>query len=256
MKLILLVFILQLFGLKMAAQNINDSVFNDVILIKQEDVARDGDDILIDIPIRPQKNPIVIYNSDIRINSKLFFERKSFLSEQNEFFLITPDWEFQKEVLEREKREGIHIKAARDKIYHIQRSWDVYQVDSLTISLVSRPTVTLNFKKIERQKNEICYYHIDCYGSECCPRDPRLMLHEEYQKKVRLFLEELNLNPLENVYKEFNGKEGEFCNYYSLIDLALEQKLPAIKALANILDINQSEDFPKIFLPKTIIKTP
>ena len=75
-----------------------------MILIKNTDVTTNGKDFLIDIPIKPQKEPIIIFNDDERIPTNLFFEIKSFLSEQYELFLIKPNWEFWKEIIERKAK--------------------------------------------------------------------------------------------------------------------------------------------------------
>lgn len=69
-------------------------------MIKNSDVTTHGFDFLIDIPLKKSQKTIIIYNNDERIPNKLFFERKSFLSEQNEIILITPDWKCYRDIYE------------------------------------------------------------------------------------------------------------------------------------------------------------
>lgn len=225
-KILTLIISLFLFD-SVLGQTINDTIFNNVILIKQENVTTNGNDFLIDIIIKYQKEPIIIFNSDRTIPTKLFFDRKTFLSNQNELILITPDWEFQKEILEREKREGIHIKAERHKFYNIKRSNSDYQIDSLSVSIhdVWKP-ITLNFKNYEVKENEKKYYYNDCYGSVCCPRDGKWDVYETIQKKVNLFEEKNKVTITnEDVVTLNMGKEGEHCTLYLLSNLSNEQKL-------------------------------
>lgn len=53
-------------------QTIRDSVFNNVIPIDKTNVTTNGADFLIDIPIKPQKERIVIFSNDKRIPTNLF----------------------------------------------------------------------------------------------------------------------------------------------------------------------------------------
>lgn len=123
MKKALLIVISLLFIDQLQAQNIRDTVFNNVILIKSTDVSTNGFHFLVDIPIKPQKEPIIIFNDDFRIPAKLFFSRSSFLSEQNEFILITPDWEYYNNIEETERKNpGLKLHPYRqNKVYHIQK---------------------------------------------------------------------------------------------------------------------------------------
>lgn len=181
------------------SQSIRDSVFNDVILIKSTDVSTNGFHFLVDIPIKPQKEPIIIFNGDFRIPTKLFFSRSSFLWEQNEIILITTDWVFEKEIREREKREGIHIKAHRNKIYHIKRRGSGYEVDSLSIVMQDpRKPIKVNFKNPELKENEVKYFFKECYGSTCCPEDPSWKFEKERNEMRNNFNERYNVNAYKN----------------------------------------------------------
>lgn len=209
------------------AQTIRDSVFNNVILIKKTDVSTNGFHFLIDIPLKPQKDPIVIFNDDFRIPAKLFFSRSSFLWEQNEIILITPDWEFRKENIDEQKKTGLHIRAfPKNKIYHIKRRGSGYEVDSLSIVMHDpRKPIKINFKNPELKENEVKYFFKECYGSTCCPKDEDWDFKQENYKIKNDFNEKENVNIYKNVYRQVLGRESEHCDYYTLSDLTNEQKI-------------------------------
>jgi CarboxypepD_reg-like domain len=109
------------------------------------------------IYIKSQNKPIVIFNGLRNIPAQKFFERKSFLSEQNEIILINNDDELDALIRRREKTENIHIKAKGQKIYHIIRNGSEIIVDSLTKNIYDfRKPIKINFKKTEI-KDRIVY---------------------------------------------------------------------------------------------------
>jgi CarboxypepD_reg-like domain len=135
-------------------QTIKDSIFNEVYIIKKETVIKSDNLIFIGIPIETQKTPVVLMSSDRNVSAKLFCDRRLFLPEQNEFILITPDWEFIKEIREIEKREGIHIKAEKHKFYNIKRNITDCKIDSLSRSIHDvRNPIVLNYKDISSKKD-------------------------------------------------------------------------------------------------------
>lgn len=238
------------------AQTIRDFVFNNVILIKNTDVSTNGFHFLIDIPIKPQKEAIVIFNDDFRIPAKLFFDRSSFLWEQNEIILITTDWVFKKEIREREKREGIHIKAHQNKIYHIKRSDSTYEVDSLSIVMhnPSKP-IKINFKNPELQENEVKYFHQECYGSICCPKDINWDFEQDRNEMKNNFNQKYNVNVYKNVYRKIRGKEGERCDYYTLSDLTNQQKIEFIFPPINFKETDDVEQGFFVIILLSVINT-
>ncbi|WP_304067321.1 hypothetical protein [Pedobacter glucosidilyticus] len=238
------------------AQTIRDSVFNNVILINNTDVSTDGFHFLIDIPIKPQKEAIVIFNDDHRIPAKLFFSRNSFLCGQNEFILITPDWEYYNNVKETErKNSGLKLHPYRqNKVYHIQRNNTKIQIDSSSIRIDdSKNSIKINFKNPDLKENEIKYFFQECYGSKCCPEDPSWKLEKERNEIKNNFNEKHNVNVYKNVYTQIKGKEGEHCDYYTLSDLTNEQKIQFIfppKIHTKTDDVTQG--FFVIILPSII----
>ncbi|NLN32517.1 MAG: hypothetical protein GX159_02855 [Flavobacteriaceae bacterium] len=228
---------------------IKDSIINNVILIEKEKVFTNGSNFLIDMPIKVQKEPIIIFNNDNRIPVELFFERKSFLYGQNEILLITRDWEYYESLREDERNTpGLHlIPYVQNKFYHIKRNNKSYNVDSLSIRMDDpRKPITLNFIKPEFNDGETIYYYADGYGSICCPRDKRWDYYEAIQNYIKLFAEKNNIK-LENTRSVSNGEEGEHSSFYSLTELTNEQKLLFIQEIKNIT----GEKFPQIHLPIT-----
>lgn len=248
MKKALLIVISLLFIDQLQAQNIRDTVFNDVISIPYQYVTTDGTDFLIDMPIQEQKEPIVIFYNDRRIPVQLFFDRKSFLSKQNEIILITPNWEYHDEIIETQKREGIHIKAyVGNKIYHIKRNNAAPKVDSLATTMdfsTGKESIIINFKKAEIVEKRKYYYA----GALSAADDN--MQHREKR------------NVLDSLNTHFDIYAGSYYSlgymYYTLFALPLEKKLPAIKAIAETFrfkDNDHLKDFdhsPKIYLPHAI----
>lgn len=226
------------------------TIYKDVILISEKDVTANGTDFLIDIPITSKNASVTLFNNDFRIPSKLFFERKSFLPDQNDFFLITPDWSYYKAIRESEKRSGLHLKPIKQgKVYHIQRNNTGFKVDSLTIQL-DRPgnPVISNYKDLKLQENEAMYYYLDCVGSDCCPRDTKWNLIAEIYDAVKIFEERYQVDVYRGMLSVASGKEGEHCDYYKLATLTNEQKIE----FYHILEAAVPE-YPRIYLP--IIRT-
>ena len=74
------------------SQTSHNLVFNDIILIGQNDAITNGKDYLIDLPIFASRKVITIYNNTELIPAKLFFEKESFLENQNKIkcMSVTP----------------------------------------------------------------------------------------------------------------------------------------------------------------------
>ncbi|SMC57046.1 hypothetical protein [Moheibacter sediminis] len=235
------------FGKKNSEKKITQIKFKDtiqnIILVRKKNIATDGNNFLIDIPIKAEKMPIGFFIEDEKIPLELYFDRKSFLPAQNEFFLFTPDWEFHKEIIEEQKRTGIHIKNAhRRKVYHIKRNNTGYKVDSLIVP----DNTNITFRKTETETNAIKFYYSDCYGSVCCTRDDKWDSYEAIQNTIKDFEKQNNLI----IPKSSNsfGEEGEHCTSYNLDEFTTEQILSFIKEVKS----ETREQFPQIYLPSII----
>lgn len=243
---------------QMPAQSIRDTVFDQVILINEKDVTTDGYDFLIDIPVRAQKEPVVIFNNDRRIPLDLLFERRSFLSGQDEIILITPDWQYYEGINEMQRKSpGLHIDPYRqNKLYHIKRDGSGYTADSISRAMDLQP-FTLYYKKIELKENEVKYYYSDCY----LPYNDKHLA--EWKINIDSLNQQLQVNIYEGIYTKNAGiaqTSSYDCRHYTLSALTLEQKLPAIKAITEALRFKGNDHlkdwspFPKIYLPDTVIK--
>ncbi|MES2574260.1 MAG: hypothetical protein V4572_04915 [Bacteroidota bacterium] len=258
MKKTLTLTILLLLLHNLNAQTIHDTIFNNVLLIQKENVTTNGYDFLIDIPIKVQKTQIIIFNDDERIPVKLFFERKSFMYEQNEILLITKDREYYKSIRESERETGYHLRPVRqNKFYYIQRNGNNTKVDSISVRTDDpfKPII-LNFKNPELKKNEVKYYYQECYGSSCCPRDANWNFKKEGDLQKNNFNNKYKVNIYKSVYRGVLGKEGEHCDYFTLNDLSNEQKidfmlLPPASSLINLKN-KDIVKFPFIILPSVI----
>ena len=256
MKKILTLAILLLCLHNLFAQTIRDSIFNNVILINNADVSTNGFHFLIDIPIKPQKDPIIIFNDDFRISANLFFSRNSFLYGQNEFILITPDWEYYKNIEQTERKNpGLKLHPYRqNKVYHIQRNNTKPQIDSLSIRMDDpRKPITINFNNPELKENEVKYFFKECYGSNCCPRDPKWDYQNDRNEMINNFNKKHNVSVYQNVYRLDLGRESERCDYYTLSDLTNEQKIEFIFPPKNYTETDDvAQGFSVIILPSVI----
>lgn len=260
MKVLLTFSILFLSFCNLNAQVIRDSVFDNVILIQKEDVSTNGHDFLIDIPIVPQQKSIIIYNRDGRVPANLFFDKRSFLPEQDSVLLITLDWDYYAAVSAENKSSGIHpIPVRQEKFYFIMRHDTSYEVDSFSVRTDDpKRRIIINYAKPKLQENEVAYYYQECYGSVCCPKDANLDLTKDRNSVKSDFNEKYNVDVYKNAYRLLLGFEGEHCNLYSLSDLTNEQKIEFIHlSQSHRLIRSQNTDtgsFPIIISP-TIINT-
>lgn len=237
------------------AQTMQDSVFNNVIIIKKEDVTKNGYDFLIEIPIKTKKRTIIIFNNDELIPAKLFFDRKSFLFQQNRILLITPDWAYYKNVRQSERSDFHPRPIMQNKFYLITRNDTTYKVDSLIVRMDEpKKTITLNFIRPELKKNEVGYFFQECYGSICCPEDLNWKFKQERDKMKNNFNEKYNVNIDKNIYEKVLEKDGAHCIYYTLTDLTNEQKIAFFRT-QKLLPNSQVKDTdlsPIIILPNII----
>lgn len=251
MKKLLTLILLLLLLHNLNGQTIRDSIFNNVIPIERADVSTNGNDFLIDIPIKSQKEPIIIFNQDARIPLKMLFERKSFLYEQNEIILMESAYL-------RNPSKATEKVAPSIILYHIQRENSIdYKVDSLQLVWIYTCPITINYKKSELKENEVKYFFQECYGSTCCPRDPNWDFQQERNEMKNNFNKKYNVSVYQNVYRQILGRESEHCDYYTLSDLTNEQKIAYFRTPKPIPNSHLKDfDFsPIIILPKIIDKT-
>lgn len=237
-------------------QSMRDTAFHNVLRINPSNVITDGFNFLVDIPVKYQKETIVIYNEDARIAPKYFAYRNPFIDEQNGMILITPDWEYYATLEKnREKNPGMDINPTiQNKIYHIK--WNLHEykrIDSISVTMndPAKP-IKLNFIEQEIQESESIIYIKECYGSQCCPMDSRWIHQKSLIQERQKFNEENQVNIYINAYKILKGKEGEHCEFYTLSDLSNDQK---IKLLLEEKPSELDETKYKIRIPKIAFPT-
>ena len=225
-------------------QTIYDSVFNDVILIKKTDVATDGSNFLIDLPIKSQKDPITIYNYDTGIPVELFYKQMIFLDHQDEIILInsnSPNTRLINDEKETSKLTLYHIKRdyPNNKIDSIQKEWFYTNIP-----------IKINTVKPILKENEVKYFYEECYDV----RDLNLANIEDRKNLKIIFNQIYGVDVFKDVYRKILGEKGEYCDYYTLNDLTNEQKIvfmrsPKSSVNLHLKDFNFSN---KIILPKVI----
>ncbi|MFC3161339.1 hypothetical protein SAMN05443633_101413 [Chryseobacterium arachidis] len=219
------------------SQNWKDKVFDNVILIKDENVFQSGELILIDIPLKIKSAESLIFYNASHIPNKLFFDEKAFLPQVKEFILISPDTEYYKNVREFANRiKGYAEPIKTDKFYFVKR--DAAKWDSVSLNSENYPIIKFKNLQTAIPEKSIVSYYSEYFGSTCCPRDKKWNFFTEDNKKSYLsLLQELkNENIIvKEVYSFLHGKEGEHSYFYPLKELSNEQKLIFIKKRSEFL---------------------
>lgn len=222
------------------AQNWKDKIFDHVILINDENVFQFGKLILIDIPLKINNNEKLIFYNASHIPNKLFFDKTIFLSEIDEFTLISPDKEYYESVRKFANRiKGCAEPIKTDKFYFVKRSapkWDSISLDSGNYPVVK-------FKNLQTtiSKNDIVSYYSESFGSQCCPRDKKwdLLMEDNNDSYTALLKELKNENIIvKEVYSRNEGKEGEVSHFYPLKELSNKQKLVFINKRSDFFNGN------------------
>ncbi len=247
MKKYFLTFIL--FSNLIFSQNWNKKTFNDVILIKGENVFQSGELILIDIPLKINSGESLIFYNASHIPNKLFFDEKVFLPQVKEFILISPDKEYYKSVREFANRiKGCAEPIKTDKFYFVKRNESKW--DSISLDSQNYPKINFKTKNTAISKNSIISYYSEFFGSVCCPRDKKRDLLTK--DKNNYFFRELINNGIvvKEMYSCSFGHEGEYASFYPLKELSNEQKLLFIKKRLDFFQ--QDPERQKIIFPEII----
>ncbi|PJJ66117.1 hypothetical protein [Chryseobacterium geocarposphaerae] len=247
MKKYFLTFIL--FSNLIFSQNWNKKIFNDVILIKDENVFQSGKLILIDIPLKINSGESLIFYNASHVPNKLFFDEKIFLPQVKEFILISPDKEYYKSVREFANRiKGCAEPMKTDKFYFVKRNESKW--DSISLNSQNYPTINFKNKMTVGSKNAIVSYYSEFFGSACCPRDKKRDFLTD--NKNNYFFEELIDKGIivKEMYSCSFGHEGEYASFYPLKELSNEQKMIFIKKRRDFFQ--QDPERYQIFFPEII----
>ncbi len=229
------------------AQDWKEKVFDQVILINDENVFRSGKLILIDLPVKIEdRKELVFYNAS-HLPNKLFFDKNIFLPRVNKFTLIAPDHDYYSSIAKSATRMGGCIEPIKtDKFYFVNRNeikWDSISLDSSDYPIV-------NFKNHQVAKNEMISYYSEGFGSVCCPRDKkREYLEGDGNANFFQKLKDQGIAVKEN-YSCCFGKEGEYNAFYPLKEFSNAQRLVFINDRLEFLHENP-ENY-RILFPEII----
>lgn len=256
-KIIYIIILLLSFSGSGFSQSINDKVFKDVICIESKDLARLNNNILIHKLLKTDDGHIPVFYNNAQIPDPLFFNSPSFYPELSEFIIISPDWQYYRSVAKSAKKSGLICAEpiTTSKIFHIKRMENKVMVDSIKVQGSHHPEVNFS-KAFTLPEDSIAVYFTDCYGSVCCPRDPKWDLKINDKQFIAQF-EKLQHVKTGNTYHQITGKEGEHCTYYTLDGLKPLLKLRFILDKQRSLYIGKTkykQGVPQIYTPQLISK--
>jgi len=231
-----------------------DSLYKGVIEIKEEGVARIGDNYLIDILIDEDPNKKHVFFVSAHLPVGLFKNPDGFYPALQEFILVVPDWNFYQKIAEDATKSGIILEpAVTNNYYHIRRTGEEVLIDSIHISGDRHPK--LEFTDPPNPKDMLTIYRSESYGSVCCPKDPRWDIVDREVPFIKDF-EDRNKYKIKGIYRQNNGKEGEHIRYYTLPGLTSLQRLQFILEKQSQWIVNEESQnmilSPKLFTPQLI----
>lgn len=244
MKKIVIAAFVNFITFSLFSQTDSVTVFDDVILIDTKNVATNGFDYILDIPLRSEpKSDIIIFNRDEKLANKLFFQL-DFLYHFNTVKVISPDWEYYKSLA---KNKNAEEPIAVFKLYTVKmHSQNSISIDS-TSYYGNLPKI--NYRKSDKApENQILIYHVERFGSICCPPDPRLF---SPLKKITGYNNEAEKTSLNKskIYTRMTGYEGEHQKYYTLELFTPLERLDFINELISDRNQNIKRDTPTLFYP-------
>lgn len=228
--------------------------YNNVVEIETKQVARLGENILIDIPLTEHPDSSYTFVLNAAVPVARLVKIGGFYPALREFTVIVPDWEFYEKVAADATKNGITLEPATTNLYyHILREEDNVKVDSIRISGDGHPK--LEFQQPGAPKNMLVVYRTESYGSVCCPKDPRWEIADEGPAFIKAF-EQRNKVHIKSTYRQNNGKEGEHTVFYTLPRLTTEQRLNFILEKRSQWIVNKAtKDIafqPQVFTPQLV----
>ena len=255
MKISKIIFILSLFLTinYTNAQSINDSIFNNVIEITDNNTGNNGTDYLFNISIpKSIEIPIIFVQKEVPPSILPII-----YPEFSKLIVITPNWTYYAKNSNQVLPEGVICAEpmASSIVYEFNRENGKVLKDSLVI-MGDFPN--MKFKEPKKQKdNEIEVFYEENFGSACCPKDPKWKIKDKLGDFITAF-EKSNKVKIGDVYKKMIGEEGEHNLYFTLSNLNSKQKLEFLQEVRYWIYIDRHlEDIrfkSQIFTPSFIKK--
>ncbi|RYM32095.1 hypothetical protein ERX46_15545 [Brumimicrobium glaciale] len=198
------------------AQNFKDSIFENVIVIDDDNITQVGMNFLIDISIPTTiETPVLFISSQIPVDllAKIYPEFAKII-------VIVPNRTSSSCVAAKNETNQKPIKSTI--VYEFIRSDRLIKKDSV---ILKNDYPKMNFApKTEIQSDEFESYYTEYFGSICCPRDLQWDNTPTRDEFISFFEKENNVEIIET-YRKVNGKEGEAIYYYTLNGLSNKMKL-------------------------------
>lgn len=236
-------------------QKINDTSFVNVILLEKENVAKQGEDYLLDVvyDFNGKKTPVVV--NDTQLSKSFFFNR---LFKEKPFILITPHQAYYKSIEAEATRENLHIEPTSTSIFYQRRYVkNVLKTDSIIVS-GDHPTFDFLPKIKDFNTNQliVAYYTVSLC-STCPSKNQKCNVKERLYHYITNFETKNSLN-VGDTYIRKTEKEGKKEIFFTLSGLTLAQKLSFLKEIRywNLPNEKQKNINykPQIFTPFTAPK--
>ncbi|XZF14613.1 hypothetical protein ACTHGU_00600 [Chitinophagaceae bacterium MMS25-I14] len=239
------------------AQVLKNTVFNNVIRIDRNDVARKGENYLVDIPM-PQDGASVICFNDARVSNALLCTSLTSYSFLTDITVISPDWAYYDAAAAHALQTGIICAepVTTGKLFHVKKDdKGGIKTDSF---IIKGTQPVLHFRNPGTMPADmIKVYYSEGYGSVCCPRDPRWDNISALMPFVADF-EKRHHVKIRGTYTQVYGKEGEHNIFLTLEGLSLQQKLEFIlersRAVIPNKELKPIVLAPRIFFPYYVSK--
>lgn len=205
------------------SQTLYDTIFKNVIKIDKENTAQIGNSYLIDIPIQQNRNFLILLNN-YQIPNKLFFGNYTFSNNLKEFILISPDYEYYREVAEfASSMGGCAEPVPSNKFYHFKRERNNIIIDSVTIRGNQQPLIIFESQQKINNNDSILSYFTEYIRLDSSQHHPSKENHDKFVRKF----EQNNHLKIEKIFSE-KINENEFIYYYNFGNLDLKSKLKFI----------------------------
>lgn len=201
---------------------IPDSFYNNVIRIDDKDLTKNGASSLIDLALPEIIKDSATFFLEADISPEKIAHSNTFYPELNSFVLIVPDREYYRQVNERARQiNGCILPIETNFYFKVVRSNDGVQIDS--VKLMGSENVNWEPADLTEPENAIKVYHIDMFGSKCCPRDMKW----DTKKDFRSYIDSVHKNN-GNTFTVPAGEEGAHWIYFTFSNLSKENIIQAL----------------------------